>query len=170
MNNVRVCQRGTRVLAAALGIALTLAVGIPTSASAQPPTAEAISVSWTPTSPPPTSSPFRGVGVGSFTATDTITDAGMLAVAAQDVAAGSPNRLTQQIVFTLNSESGATVTLRCVQTFTDFTDPTAVPGSGSCAIIGGSGAWAGIHGQGKITTVSNFIALIQTGTIDLSIV
>ena len=169
MNIVPVCQRGPGVLAAALGIALTLALGIPASAGAQPPSPEAISLSWTPTSPPPTSSPFRGVGVGSFTATDMITDAGMLAVSAQDVAVPSPNHTTQQVVFTLSPGSGSTLTLRCVQTFTDFTDPTAAPGSGSCAITGGTGVWAGIHGQGKLSTVSNFIALIQTGTIELSI-
>jgi hypothetical protein len=60
--------------------------------------------------------------------------------------------------------------LRCVQTFTDFSDPTVVPGSGTCSIIGGAGVWAGIHGQGTISTVGNLIGLIETGTIDLSIV
>ena len=170
MNNVPVGQRNPRTLAATLGIALTLALGIPATADAQPPTSEAIGFSWSPTSPPATSAPFRGVGVGSFTATETITDTGTLAIAAQDAANGSPNRLVQQIVFTLNSESGGTLSLRCVQTFTDFSDPTAVPGSGNCSIIGATGVWAGIHGQGTISTVGNFIALIEIGTINLSIV
>jgi hypothetical protein len=175
MQNVQVFQRGPRVLAAALGATLMLALGIPQSAAADPPTAETIIISWAATSPTPPSPPFRGVGVGMFTASGPVSDAGTLTGTVQDVAVPSPNHATQHIVFTLNSDSGGTVTLRCTSIATDFSDLAAIPGSGTCAITGGgtgggSGVWAGVQGQGTFSALTNGITRTQTATIELSIV
>jgi hypothetical protein len=65
------------VPALAASVALA-ALAMPASAAAHRRAAEAISIAWAVTSPPPTSPPFRGTGVGTFTATGVITDSGTL--------------------------------------------------------------------------------------------
>jgi hypothetical protein len=164
-----VALRGRAV--AVVGVAVALApLAIPASAAAHPAAPETISISWAVTSPPPTSPPFRGTGGGTFTATGVVTDSGTLAGAVQDVAVPSPNHGTNQLDFTLTGNAG-TLNLRCKQTETNFSDPTAIPGTGPCTITGGgTGVYADVQGHGTMSGIINGFTRSQTATIDLSIV
>jgi hypothetical protein len=57
-----------------------------------------------------------------------------------------------------------TITLRCNQLASDFSNPAAVPNSGHCTVIDATGAYAGIHGEGTITGVGDLAASPATLT------
>jgi hypothetical protein len=159
-----------RGCAAGVGAALALAaLGIPASASAQPPAPESISIDWAAVTPPPTSPPFRGIGAGTFAATGVVTDSGTLEGTIQEVAVSSPKKAIRQIFFTLTSDAG-TLAMRCKETATDFSDPTSVPNSGTCAITGGTGVYANLQGQGTIISTLNVLTRSETATIALGVV
>jgi hypothetical protein len=156
---------------AALAAVALFALGIPTIASALPTGAETINVSWHVVTPEPTSSPFRGLGSGTFAATGVISDSGALAAAVQDVAVPSQTHGASQISFTLTGNAGTgTLNLRCTQTETDFSDPTAIPGTGPCTITGGgTGVYAHVQGSGTMSSLTNGNAHSQSATIELTI-
>ena len=152
----------------AVGLAaFALAIGGVTSASAQPPATETISATWA-AGPGATSAPYRGFGNGTFNATGAIADAGSLAIQGHDGGVPSPTVATVHTDQTLTSADG-TLELRCNQISNDFTDLSAVPAPGQCAIIAGTGVYAQLHGQGTITGIVNLITRIETDTIVLSV-
>jgi hypothetical protein len=158
--------RAVGVVGAAVALA---ALGVTASAAAQPPTTEAINVSWTVTGLAQ-GPPLRLTAAGTFGASGAISDSGTGALAGQSVANPSPIvGILQYSSITLTGQAG-TLTLRCNSRSTDFSDPTAVPGSGPCAITGGTGTYAGLHGQGTLSSVSNLVALTEVDTISLNVV
>lgn len=149
------------------------ALGVPAPAAAQPATAETIIARLSPTSEA-TAPPYVITGVGTFSASGAISDSGTVAVAAQQVAIGSQTHGTLQGSFTLSGQAG-TLILRCHDASTDYSDLAAVPGAGSCAITGGTGTYAGVHGQGaeRSTTsfsTANFLDDVEVMTVSLNVV
>jgi hypothetical protein len=118
-----------------------------------------------------TGPPNGGTGAGTFVASGPISDDGTAAFAGNDAAVPSPITALYHGIFTLTGQAG-TLTLTCHNVFTDFSDPAAVLGTGSCAITGGTGTYAGVSGQGTLSSVSNFTIPIpvQVATISLNIV
>lgn len=145
-------------------------LGVPAAATAQPPTAETVTVTWHVTSHQP-GPPNGGTGAGTFFASGPISDYGATAFAGKDAGGQSPVIALYHGRFTLTGQAG-TLTLTCYNKFTDFSDPAAVLGSGSCAITGGTGTYAGVSGQGTLSSVSNFEipVPVQVATISLNIV
>jgi hypothetical protein len=108
--------------------------------------------------------PYRGTGSGTFDAAGPVSDSGTISIQGQDAAVPSPIvgiLLTDE---TLTSHDGI-LTLRCMQTATDFTDLSPVPSAGQCAITDGTGAHAALHGHGTIDSVANLITRTETDTI-----
>jgi hypothetical protein len=162
--------RRSRLVPLAGAALLAGALGVPAPATAQPPTAETVAVTWHVTSHA-TAPPYYGTGAGTFVAGGPISDYGTASFAGFDVAIPSPIVAMYQGSFTLTGQAG-TLTLRCHNTFTDSSDPAAVLGSGSCAITDGTGMYTGVSGQGKASSTSNFVipVPIQVITISLNIV
>lgn len=155
-------------IARTLGLAaIALAIGGTPSANAQPPTAETITQSWT-AGPAPTAPPYRGFGSGTFTATGAVADAGTVNIQGQETAVPSPNHGNLLIDETLTSQDG-TLEVRCVPNTATIIDPTAVPSTGHCAIISGTGVYGQLHGQGTITSLANLITVTETDTIVLNV-
>jgi hypothetical protein len=154
-----------------MGAAVALAaLSVPAPAAAQPPTAETVTVTWHVTSHQ-TGPPNGGIGAGTFVASGPISDYGTAVFAGKDAAVPSPIIGLYHGRFTLTGQAG-TLTLTCYDASTDFSDPAAVPGSGSCAITDRTGTYAGASGQGKLSSVTNFVIPIptQVTTISLNIV
>jgi hypothetical protein len=150
------------------GAALVAGVlGAPAPATAQPPTAETVTVTWHVTSHQP-GPPNGGTGAGTFFATGPISDYGTAAFAGKDAGGQSPIIALYHGTFTLTGQAG-TLTLTCYNKFTDFSNPAAVLGSGSCAITDGTGTYAGVSGQGTLSTVSNFVIPIPTQVVTISL-
>ena len=150
-----------------LGIAIVLATVGVAPAGAQPPATETITSTWA-AGPAPTAPPYRGTGSGTFTAAGAVNDSGHISIQGQDAAVPSPILGILHADETLSSADG-TLDLRCTETATDFSDLTALPESGVCAIIAGTGAYAGLHGQGTVTSIANLITRIATDTIVLNV-
>jgi hypothetical protein len=117
------------------------------TAAAQPATGASITVGYT--IPLPSGPPNVVSGSGTFSSTGAITDAGDVDVTARYTAVPSPSVGVLQSLLVLRGASG-TIELRCEQQANDFTDPAAVPDTGTCAIVSGSGVYAGAHGSGKV--------------------
>ena len=132
------------------------------AAVAAPATSEAITFNWQIDSFP-SHAPYDGTASGSFSASGTFTDSGSMSVAYHLGAVASPTVGVLHTERTLIGEAG-TITLRCNQLATDFSNPAAVPNSGNCTVIEGTGAYAGLHGEGKITGVFNLSTLPATAT------
>ena len=147
--------------------AIVLALGGAESAGAQPPTTEVISSTWTAGSAP-TAPPYRGTGSGTFDAAGVVSDYGTIGIQGQDAAVASPIVGILQTDETLTGHDG-TLKLRCTQKATDFTDLSAVPSDGQCAIADGTGAYVALHGHGTITSVANLISRTETDTVALKI-
>ena len=47
----------------------------------------------------------------------------------------------------------------------NFTNLSDVPDTGTCAVLSATGAYAGLHGSGKLTGSANFIAATLTDTL-----
>ena len=153
-----------------LGLAaVALAIGGVASAGAQPPTTETITDTWT-AGPQPTAPPYRGSGSGTFTASGPVNDAGTINIQGQETAVPSPTHGNLLIDATLTSQDG-TLKLRCQPNqATNFTDPSAVPTSGQCAITGGgTGVYAQLHGHGTISSVLNLNTETAIDTIVLKV-
>jgi hypothetical protein len=148
----------------ALGLAaVALAIGGTATANAQPPTTETITSTWT-AGPDPTPPLYRGFGSGTFTATGPVNDTGAINILGHDVAIPSPIVGILHVDETLAGKAG-TLELRCTEPATDFSDLTAVPSTGPCAITGGTGAYAQLQGHGTVNSVANLITRTATDTI-----
>jgi hypothetical protein len=140
---------------------ILLAVSVALGASAAAATAhttstDAITMNWT--TPYVTAPPWDGTGTGGFSASGaSVNDAGAISVAFHLGAAASHSSiLTQSSRRTLTGQLGATITLHCNEiTHNAAANPVLV--TGHCTVIGGTGAYTGLHGEGELT-----------GTADLS--
>lgn len=105
----------------------------------------------------PSSAPFVGQYGGTFTASGPVADAGSISAHALFGADPSPRVGNLHTTQTLTGSQG-TLVLRCEQIAKDFTDPSATPSTGTCTILSGTGAYAGAHGSGKLTGLTDFTA------------
>jgi len=141
-------------------LAVSVAFGVSAPAVAAAASApETITMNWQ--TPYVNSAPWVGTGSGAFSASGpTINDAGSLAVAFHLGGAASPTSAAENLHSdrTLTGTLG-TITLRCNEIAHKFanTNPAAIPLTGNCTVIGGSGVYAGLLGHGAVT-----------GTTDLS--
>jgi hypothetical protein len=144
-------------------ICTILALGVlAPAAAAAPPTSETISFAWQIDSFP-SHAPYEGTATGSFSASGSFTDSGTMAVSYHLGAVPSPSVGVLHTKRTLIGQLG-TITLRCNQLASDFSNPAAVPNSGHCTVIDATGAYAGIHGEGTITGVGDLAASPATLT------
>lgn len=88
-------------------------------------------------------------GGGTFSAAGAIADAGAVGVIAHYSAVPSPSVGILHTDLTL-SGAGGTLVLRCEQHASDFTNPAAVPDTGTCAILSGSGVYSGLRGSATV--------------------
>jgi hypothetical protein len=116
----------------------------------------------------PTSAPWTEPLSGTFQAAGPINDSGTVTGQAIFGAAPSPNRSAFQSTQTLTGALG-TLTLRCTQLAKNFSDPTHIPSTGTCAVLNGTGAYAGLHGSGKLTGTADATATppVLTDTVTL---
>ena len=148
--------RGGPMLAAVL----TLGLAPCASAQAQPSPSATITENLVAPSLPP-KPPFVGQFTGTFTTSGG--DAGTVSGVASFTAAASPQVSVLQTDQTLTSSDGqSTLQLRCTQIAKSFVDPTAVPSAGTCAVLGGTGAYASLTGSGKLAGVSNITGSAPT--------
>lgn len=132
----------------ALAASVVIGVAEPAAAAA---TAgpETITMDWS--TPYVTSAPWTTNGTGSFSAAGPFVDAGALAVASHLGGVRSPSLLNPHSDRTLTDANGNTITLRCNEIAFSFTNQAAVPLTGNCTVIGATGAFSGLHGQGALT-------------------
>jgi len=143
-----------RTLLAAL---VVLGVSAPAAAAAAPPS-ETVTMTWT--APYVVSAPYATVGSGIFTASGPINASGSLSVGLHLGAAVNPGTsvLNAHGDRILTDASGYTVTLRCNESPHKFgnANPAAIPLTGNCTVISGTGPYAGLHAQGQIVSPSYF--------------
>lgn len=135
------------------------------AASAKAAESSTISVSYTVTFP--SGNPPVGAASGTFASTGAITDTGTVSGPALFGALPAPSTGVLQTTLTLSGSDG-TIVLRCSQIAKDFTDLSNVPDTGSCAVIGGTGSYAGLHGHAKVIGSANLNTATVTETIFLS--
>jgi hypothetical protein len=129
------------------------ALAIPASAAAKRPANETISISWAVTSPPPTSPLVSRHGWRNVHRNRG--DHGLRHARGRGPGRrrSVPEPCGHQLKFTLTGSTG-TLNLRCKQTETDFSDPTALPSTGPCTITGGgAGVYADVQGHGTMNGV-----------------
>jgi hypothetical protein len=146
---VRILRAGTTrrgmlaVVAGAAGLRLTAAgaAGLRLTALTTQPVAVTIDTSR-----------LRG-SLGDFSASGGISDAGTFTVEIQHFsAAGAPTFLIVHATYAFAGTHGTfTMRVRIKDTFT--ADPNVLTGEGTWEILGGTGAYAGLQGQGKVTGV-----------------
>jgi hypothetical protein len=68
------------------------------------------------------------------------------------------------------SGSAGTISLRCFEIAHDFSDPFAVPGTGSCTITGGTGVYSNLQGHGSLAAVVDVVDGTSTDVLTLSTV
>jgi hypothetical protein len=100
----------------------------------------------------PPKPPFVGDFTGTFTTLGG--DTGSVTGMASFTAAASPRVSVLQTDQTLTGTNG-TLRLRCTQIAKSFVDPSAVPSTGTCAVLGGTGQYASLTGSGKLTGSAN---------------
>lgn len=148
------------------GAATLMSLALATSAAAQPPAGpETITTSLSFPSFP-TAPPFVGTYGGSFSAAGAIADAGTVVAQTRFAAVPADSTGVLQTNRTLSGRAG-TLKLRCTQIAKSFSDLSAVPDSGSCAILAATGAYETLAGNGKLSGVTDLMAgtLIDTLTI-----
>jgi hypothetical protein len=111
--------------------------------------------------PFPAGPPNSVSGEGTFSTQGSLQDAGTVDFSARFAAVPSPSVGVLQSTLTLRGAAG-TIELRCNQLARDFTDPTAVPDTGTCTIIDASGAYTSLQGTGKVTGSAS---LGETGAV-----
>src|SRR5205085_10295440 len=137
-SSVRWVGRMKRLL---LALSLLVALGVPVVATAGVP--QAVNVTIT-----------KGLGdftPGTFIASGGISDSGgYQLVEEHDTAVPSPVVGTAHYVFTLTGAQGA-ITARAETLFRVVSfDPFVIQEDGSWLIVEGTGAYAGLHGQGEL--------------------
>lgn len=131
-----------------LAVSVAFGVSAPAAAAGAAPSAT-ITMNWQ--TPYVNSAPYEGTGSGTFSASgSSINDSGPVSVPFHLGAAPSPSGLSVHSDRTLTGTLG-TITLHCNEIAHDFTNPAAVPLTGNCTVIGGSGAYTGLHGHGTLT-------------------
>lgn len=104
----------------------------------------------------PNAAPFVGIYSGTFSASGTVADTGTVSAQARFGAVPSPAVGVLQTVRTLTGGDG-TLTLRCNQRiFPPNQSTTVVSNTGSCVILGATGAYAGLRGSGSLTGTTDF--------------
>ena len=153
------------LIVASIG-ALAIVVGAGGAAAS---TSESISSNWQVASVP-ASAPYVSTGTGTFSASGVFADAGALSLSLHFAAVPSPTVGVLHSDRTLTGQFG-TITLRCNQIASDFSNPTAVPNTGNCTVIDGTGAYSGLHGHGTITGAGNLATLpfVLSDVLQLSI-
>lgn len=111
----------------------------------------------------PASPPNVGQYSGTFAASGPVSDRGGVSAQALFGAVPSPSVAVLQTTRTLTGATG-TLVLRCEQIVKDFSDLSAAPDTGTCTILSGTGVYAGAHGSGTVTGVTNFLASPVTVT------
>lgn len=115
----------------------------------------------------PAAPPFFETYSGTFTAatSGTVFDSGNVTLDALFGAVPAPSTGVLQTTRTLTSSSdNGTLQLRCTQIAKSFSDPSAVPDTGTCAVLSATGIYAGLRGSGKLTGVVDFTAVPPTLT------
>ncbi len=103
----------------------------------------------------PSSAPYKATYSGTFTTSTG--DSGTVSADAILGAVPSPSVGVLNTTQTLTGAQG-TLVLRCTQIVKDLSNPSAAPSSGNCAILSGTGAYAGAHGSGKVAGSTDFNA------------
>ncbi len=140
-------------------IALAAPVAGATATTSGPP--ETITMNWSTLYV--NSAPWIGTSLaGTWSAAGPINDSGTIPPFTFHLGgAGSPTSSDESVhgVRTLADGSGNTITLNCNEAAHKFanTNPAAIPLTGSCTVIAGSGAYSGLLAHGALT-----------GTTDLS--
>jgi hypothetical protein len=136
-----------------LAAALTLALAPCASAQAQPSGSETITESLV--APPlPPKPPYVADFAGTFTTSGG--DSGIVSGVASFPALVSPQVSVLHTDQTLTGSDGqSTLRLRCTQIAKSFANLLAVPSSGTCAVLGGTGTYASLTGSGKLTGTAN---------------
>jgi hypothetical protein len=137
----------TRTLAIS---AILLATGGVASAAASSPTTETLTMNWI-RSETGSAPPFTGTGSGTFSDAGPLTDAGTLTLVGQSVAVSSPVLAAAWTDRTLSSSQGI-LELRCFERTTTFSNPDAIPFTGSCSVVGGTGSYSRFHGHGNFVS------------------
>jgi hypothetical protein len=139
-----------------------IAMALPVAAAtATTPAPETITMNWSTLYV--NSAPWIGTSfAGTWSAAGPITDSGTIPPFTFHLGgAGSPTSSDESVhsVRTLADGSGNTITLDCNEAAHKFanTNPAAIPLTGNCTVIGGSGVYDGLLGHGALT-----------GTTDLS--
>lgn len=132
-------------------------------------TKETITSSWQVESIPATA-PYVATGTGTFSASGVFTDVGVMSLALHFSAVPSPAVGVLHSDRTLTGEFG-TITLRCNQIASDFSNPAVVPNTGNCTVIDGTGSYSALHGHGTLTGVGNLAGLpfVLSDVLQLSI-
>jgi hypothetical protein len=102
----------------------------------------------------PASPPFVQTYAGTFTAAGTVGDSGTVTVRALFGALPAPSTGVFETERALTGAAG-TLELRCSEIAKDFSNESAVPGSGTCAVLGASGAYTVLAGAGRANSVVN---------------
>ena len=121
--------------------------------------------------PFPSGPPNVVSGSGTFTSAGAIADAGSVDVSARFTAVPSPSVGNLQSTLTLNGAAG-TIELRCNQSAHDFSEPSGVvPDTGTCTVIGGTGAYASLHAGGKVigSAIQSDTGATITETVQLAV-
>jgi hypothetical protein len=148
------------------GAAMLASLTLATPAGAQPPAGpETITTSLSFPSFP-TAPPYVGTYSGTFTAAGVVADAGTVNIQARFAADPAPSTGVLQTDRTLRGDAG-TLQLRCTQIAKSFSDESAVPDSGTCAVLAATGAYETLRGSGKLTGIADLIAGTLTDTLTI---
>jgi hypothetical protein len=150
-------------------IAVALLAAFPASAIAHPGAPVTITTSLSFPSYP-SAPPYVGTYYGTFSASDAsgTFDTGNVTAQTLFAAVPSPSVGVLHTDRTLKSADG-TLELRCNEIAKSLSDPTAVPGSGTCAVLSATGAYADLAGSGKVTSLADLNAGTFTDSLDLGV-
>lgn len=115
----------------------------------------------------PSAPPYVGAYSGNFGASGAFDDSGSISAQALFGAVPSPSTGVLNTSRTLESLDGA-LSLRCTDIAKSFTDPTAVPGKGTCAVLAATGAYAALKGSGTLTSSADLTTGALTETLVLT--
>lgn len=148
-----------------LALAVVTLLAFVASANAAPLRSETITSSLSFPSYP-AGPPNFGTYGGTFTAAGPVADAGTVTAQALFGSVPAPSTGVLETERTLAGSDG-TLYLRCTEIAKSFADPSAVPGTGTCAVLGGTGAYSGVTGSGKVTSLADLLTGAFTDTLVL---